>query len=468
MMRKTILRLVLLLAVSVMLYSCVHDEINSSTNPTNSEYSSKTLWKEDEVYIKNVMKVYREHETEIKKMSGTPFWDYATTLENYDESFLMVPMVENNKVISVIQVPRRGEKIYFYYTNYQSHLDFFQNLIFSKYKKVLPSEKSLGSNGKGMSCTRTFYSVWMPNNEGNYSPGNGDGHWNTYSVVKCRMLMDQCMGTVNEYGECGGGGGGDGFPYPGGGGGENPEPETPDPCTNTKTSINNANIVLKNNVIKQKMDAVLKGKTLAPNEWAVAIGQNTNGIYEVTNPREGDSHSVVVPNEQVLGTYIGDGHSHAGGFGTPSAGDLYSLLTSMVTYTNVKYKYVYGDYFGTPEIYVLIANDRDLALTFLGEYPKHENYNPSTHSFLDNSAVGNAFISVSDLYGQGTYTSSMGDIRGSTAGLAYILDNFNTGISLAKVDNNGNLQRVNANIEDIIVPGGNGMPKSGIKISNCP
>ncbi len=60
MKRKIILRLLLLLAFSVTLYSCVHDEINSSANPSNYEYTSKSLWKEDEVYIRNVMKIYLE------------------------------------------------------------------------------------------------------------------------------------------------------------------------------------------------------------------------------------------------------------------------------------------------------------------------------------------------------------------------------------------------------------------------
>ncbi|UZT96001.1 hypothetical protein ODZ84_12195 [Chryseobacterium fluminis] len=255
MREKIIFWLSFAIIFSLFLHSCVHDEISSSANPSNYKYSSKTLWKEDEVYIKNIIKIYQEHETEIKKTNGHPFWDYATTLESYDESFLMVPIVENNTVTSVLQVPRNGQRAYFYYTNYKSHLGFFQNLIFSTYKKVLPTEKSSGATAKGMSCTRTFYSVWMPNNEGSYDPGGGDGHWNTYSVIKCRQMMDECMGTVNEYGECSGGGGGGGYPYPGGGGGENPEPEIPDPCKKTKTVLQKPEVQAKVQTLKEKANA---------------------------------------------------------------------------------------------------------------------------------------------------------------------------------------------------------------------
>ncbi|WP_123862192.1 hypothetical protein [Chryseobacterium artocarpi] len=60
------------------------------------------------------------------------------------------------------------------------------------------------------------------------------------------------------------------------------------------------------------------------------------------------------------------------------------------------------------------------------------------------------------------------DIRGSTAGLAYILDKYNTGISLAKVDSNGNLTKVNVTKDNITVPGGDGTSKQGVKITGCP
>jgi hypothetical protein len=58
-----------------LLNSCVHDEMYSASNP--EEYRSKSLWKEDEIYIKNIIKIYEEHEDEIQE-HGVPLWEDYT------------------------------------------------------------------------------------------------------------------------------------------------------------------------------------------------------------------------------------------------------------------------------------------------------------------------------------------------------------------------------------------------------
>ena len=65
--------------------SCVHDEIYSSTDPSSKEYHSKSLWKEDEKYIKNVMKVFDEYADKnyFTGNFGNVYWDYATTMGTF-------------------------------------------------------------------------------------------------------------------------------------------------------------------------------------------------------------------------------------------------------------------------------------------------------------------------------------------------------------------------------------------------
>ncbi|WP_076446731.1 hypothetical protein [Chryseobacterium sp. RU37D] len=138
--------------LSLLLNSCVHDEIYSSSDPASKEYTNKSLWKEDETYIKNVMKIYLENESKIKKISGNPVWDYATTVNNFDESFLMVPVVEGKTVVSVIKVPRHGNKVYFYYTASAEDLAFFQGLVFAAKKRALHFETSTTALGKNGDC----------------------------------------------------------------------------------------------------------------------------------------------------------------------------------------------------------------------------------------------------------------------------------------------------------------------------
>ncbi|MCS3529155.1 hypothetical protein [Chryseobacterium sp. JUb7] len=312
MTRKIILRLLLFLAFSVTLYSCVHDEINSSANPSNSEYTSKSLWKEDEVYIKNVMKVYQEHETEIKKVSGTPFWDYATTMDKFDESFLMVPIVESGKVVSVLQVPRHADKVYFIYTKSDEDLLFFTNLLSTKVKKTMKTEMS--SELSKLVCTTRAFSVWHPDSEANPYPENGSGHWQTYHVTTCKFAqIEQCIGVVGPDGECSGGGGGDGgFPYPGGGGGNNPEPPELDPCQKTKTTMQNPQV-------KTKLQQ-LQAQSALGGEKAFMI--KADGT---TSPMiQGEEHSTQLGN---VNGYQGYYHNHTpDGIKMLSVRDIYKLF----------------------------------------------------------------------------------------------------------------------------------------------
>ncbi|ANF51847.1 hypothetical protein A0O34_15600 [Chryseobacterium glaciei] len=237
MRKKSILRLFLLIVFSISLYSCVHDEIASSTDPSSKEYKSKSLWKEDEKYIKNVMQVYNENETKIKKGNGIPLWDYATTMDRFDESFLMVPVVDNGKVVSVLQVPRHGAKVYFIYTESQNDIAFFQNYISPNPKRALNADISNGTNK--LVCVTKTVSTWLPDNEDN---PNGTGTWVSTRVTTCtKQQLENCTGIVLPDGECMGGGGDPGYPYPDyGGGGDPQDPEPPeDPCAKTKSIINN-------------------------------------------------------------------------------------------------------------------------------------------------------------------------------------------------------------------------------------
>lgn len=218
-MRKTtIFRLFLLIIFTIPLYSCIHDDISSSSNPSSTEYTNKSLWKEDEKYIQNVMRIYQKNEYKIKNIDGKPYWNYATTIGSFDESFLMVPIVDDNKVVSVLQVSRNGNYVSFNYTQYENHNIFFQRLVFAKLKKALIANDM---NSKG-GCVRQWISVWMPDNQSN---PDGQGHWESSSVIKCYTMASECIGVVGPNGECTGGGGGDNYPYPGGGGGAN-EPQT--------------------------------------------------------------------------------------------------------------------------------------------------------------------------------------------------------------------------------------------------
>ena len=259
MRKKIILWLSFMAVLSFALQSCIHDELNSSSDPFSKEYHSKSLWKEDEVYIKNVMQVYFEHENEIKKGNGVPLWDYAMTLGNLDESFLIVPVANGNTVVSYLQVPRNGGSITFTYKNDQEHIKFFQGYTTAEQRKPLKSEKlTMQSAGRGLAtCSFTSMSMWYPT-------GAGLGYWETSYVVTC---------PPGDGGGGDSGGGGDPtYPYPGGGGSQPPEQPQQNPCAKLKAQTTNA--TFKSNITN------LQGKTGDNYESGFRMGTGPGGIIQ--------------------------------------------------------------------------------------------------------------------------------------------------------------------------------------------
>ncbi|WP_353148616.1 hypothetical protein [Chryseobacterium sp.] len=325
MRKKQFLMLFLLIAFAISLHSCINDTLLSSVDPESKEYQarkikeyqSKSLWPEDEKYIKNVMQVYFENETEIMKVPGTPYWEYATTIGSFDESFLMVPIVDKDRVVSVLQVPRDKvkNKIFFYYTNFTEHLEFFDHLAFSQYKKAIYPEGS--ETGKSIICTRQWYSVWMPDSESNPDPDSGAGHWENYSVVRCQegpLEPDQCISVIGPNGECEGGGGQE-YPYPGGG--NNPDPEDPDdeekPCGKINLQRQDPNFTAK--ITDLEGNTGLKAET--------GYIQKTDGSYtyqDVAGQNE-TSNTLSLPNANLPSNQniIAYMHTHVDSYTTINA-----------------------------------------------------------------------------------------------------------------------------------------------------
>lgn len=183
--------------------SCIHDDIYSSSDPTSEEYHSKSLWKEDEIYIKNIIKIYGEHENEIRKEHGIPLWDYAMTLDKFNESYLVVPIRENGKISKVLEVPRFGRKVYFRYSNDVEKVALFNQLMIDRPKKPLPANSANGTSK--IVCVVKTFSMWYPDSESN---PNGSGHWVTSSYTICIDL------TIDTFENPDDGSGNGGYDYP--------------------------------------------------------------------------------------------------------------------------------------------------------------------------------------------------------------------------------------------------------------
>ena len=369
--------------------------------------------------------------------------------------------------------------------NYISNLQFNPSIRFRGSSEVLYYKNST-SRQIGLCSITSNVEIWdCPEGhtkiqdcyESGYGPnccwGNGCVTINSVTTIKDCSNANEGGGSPTDSD-------GDGFPdngdgTSGGGIGDGSEfdvnlpvydPNYKTPCEESKISLSTANSLLMNIDIKTKMNYVLKAKINATNEWAVSVGKNSDGTYSVSNPQEGNANNGTVPLVP-SGNYVADGHTHSGDFGAPSAGDFYNMLQKSLTEPYFKTRYIYGNYFGDDEVYVLVIDNPVKVKQFLELYPLSSNYNTTSHSFLDNSDIGFEYNKAKNFYNQGTYINTGDDYIASSIGLAYVLQKFNTGVSLARMDANGNFKKIIVNEEQITIPGGNGTPKTGLNISKC-
>ncbi|WP_104669485.1 hypothetical protein [Chryseobacterium shigense] len=297
MRKKIMLWLSMMVVLGFLLHSCVHDDVISSSDPPliySKEYTSKSLWKEDETYIKNVMKVYHENEAQIKKVNGIPLWDYAMTMGYTDESFLVVPVANGKDIVACIEVPRYGDQITFVYDNNMDHLKFFQGYTTApKRKEVQQTREQSSMAGRLKLCSVTVVEMWYPDNE---NEPNGSGHWEvTGYITKCDEMQGG-DGPSNPNPE------GPTYPYPGGGGGT--QPQNQNPCEKLKTQNANPQFTGKIDDLKSKL--TLKKET--------GYVEKTNGSFDykdnATATETANSLSLGTPTADMKG-YL---HTHPNDF----------------------------------------------------------------------------------------------------------------------------------------------------------
>lgn len=257
-MKKTTIWL-LLTAIMFLFSSCIHDE-TSATNTertfTSKAYSSKSLWKEDEVYIKNVKKIfetYADHEY-FREKSGEVAWDYALTVG--EESLLEVPVIKNEKVNFILVAEREGDRVYFRRDNDDKSKKFFDVLLFKDRKNLTGTIKENLKNAQAKSVCVTIEKTvtWTDTQTGAVLQVDH------FTEMHCTPSGPKLPCEAIEVGvPCGGTGGGGGGSTGGGtGGGGNgggngyPYPQDQTPCEKTKTRLTQAGVQPKIEELKQQ------------------------------------------------------------------------------------------------------------------------------------------------------------------------------------------------------------------------
>lgn len=311
MRKKTILKLFLLIAFATSMYSCIHDDVYSASEPSNNEYQSKSPWREDEKYIKNVKAVFDEYgdKNYFNSNFGSIYWDYAVTMGTR-ESFLEAPVIKNNKVSFILLVYKDGDRVFFKRKEDEEAKKFFTFLVFHDRAKLKETQlnNSLNSVGKGGCVSITTTWTWTNESTGvvEYTTTNTE----MYCLPSGPSLPCQALEVD---GNCGNGSGGGSANSGGGSGGGGGYPYTPeikeftDNCTKVKTLSNNA--TFKSNITN------LEGKTGLKGETGYIQRTDGNYTYQDAAGQSSTSNTLSLPrpdlpeNKNIMGylhTHVND------------------------------------------------------------------------------------------------------------------------------------------------------------------
>ncbi|WNI37199.1 hypothetical protein [Chryseobacterium sp. SG20098] len=292
MKKNLIFRLFQLMILSTLLHACMHEETLASYDPASNskEYTNKSLWKEDEKYIKNVKAVFDEYadKSYFTANFGAVNWDYALTMGNFDESYLEAPVIKNGKLNFVLVAYREGDRVFFKRKDERESNEFFNILVF-KDRNQLKGKiiDNASQNNKGLLCYTVEVTWTWTNDDGSA------GETFTYNKTVCKSSGPYlpCQ-SVEVNGDCGGStaggppgsgsGGGSGYPY-------TPEfKEFTDNCAKVKALRNNT--TFKNNVIN------LEGKTGLKGETGYIQRADGSYTYKDTAGQSETSNTLSLPN----------------------------------------------------------------------------------------------------------------------------------------------------------------------------
>lgn len=241
--------------------------------------------------------------------------------------------------------------------------------------------------------------------------------------------------TVDDGGDHGGSGGGS-FNYP------EPDLEQEKDCKAAKIPSEIATIISKGKTYTDAKVAIIGMNNGLEN--GVVFG-NVKGKMESTGVQTGNSYSIFNLTSN-FDDPVGDLHNHPNN-NPPSPGDFYSLINVKNQHSNYNTRYVVTQE-GTT--YALVVTDLSSMNIFLQNYPPSITPNPNGGNFVNfPSSIFNEWYDLT--------------VSFSEAGaLVYILNKYNSGIVLTKMDSTGNFRAIN--IVNIQNPDGSTTPKYNL----CP
>ncbi|MFP3597321.1 hypothetical protein [Chryseobacterium sp. SIMBA_029] len=451
MRKKIILRLLLLTVFMALLWSCRSEDLlqeenpaGSSTNLSSAKYASKSLWKEDELYIGKVQEVFLKH-ANLERFSttyGELSWNYAMSFGQFGEKYLLVPIVKDNKVTLMMEAVRIGSKVYFYEKRDEDLLTFFQHVMYSK---IIGYREDIGeteAKAKYVCSTRTIIIGCLN--------GATDCEPVSYSSMVCEWKESgggTPPKTLDPLGDPFIGGGGDG-------GWDYPDPPEETPCEKaiannlkTKKLLNDTKIASA----ETQLTATLNTDT---NEKSFSFGKDADGNYDTTPVKTstaGNQAGISITSSTL--TIEGGAHTHTTDlFNCFSTGDIYSLQGANVINENFKTLFVFAD---GGVAYALTITDPSKYAAFVASYSAGDHLDMATSGWKKSSPMYNVFKNVMGQF----LSQGLSEDDALAYATALILNKYDTGATLSQKDASGNFNSIfvnettiNANVAGTFIP----------------
>ncbi len=205
----------------------------------------------------------------------------------------------------------------------------------------------------------------------------------------------------------------------GGGGGAEPAAEEENPCSIgikiTKDAQSPTFISAKSNIEKASSDGL---------EHSITLGRDTSGNITQSSIRTGGQNAVSV-NTSWSGAFASL-HNHPNNTQL-SAGDIYSSIKLNTMNSNFTTSYILTN----GQLYSIVVTDLAAAQAFATAYPADQlpGFNPEFPDFLFNQL-------------QALVTSMGSSVDGKTGAIAYVLNQYNAGITLLKQNNVGEFEPI--------------------------
>ncbi|WP_336690511.1 MULTISPECIES: hypothetical protein [unclassified Chryseobacterium] len=247
-------------------------------------------------------------------------------------------------------------------------------------------------------------------------------------------------------------------------------PNLSNPCAKAQVPVGNINTLLHDSNISSEMNALKNYAATNHYEYGAAIINTGNSNvaqtpYTNNDPNDPGHVSIIIPP---VGNYLASVHTHPDhGAAPPSARDLYSTLENARDYPSYQGSSVFS-YNGSQ--YAFVVNDRAKAIAFVAAFPFASNTTDEGRIFNEASSVGRDFLEIYKHYMTGRLPSYSGTSQddGMESAYAQILEKYDTGISFAKADANGNLKPLKPVSFQHEISSSGGKKITGYKAQPCP